>query len=87
MKMSNVTPEVKRQTYDEIVSEINNISEGVKRLLDSRLSRRAIVVLIHDSVPSRGYNSKPTRRQIEDVLDTAANLKNIYLKKLKDSEK
>jgi hypothetical protein len=66
---------------DEIPVEIMeraivNISEGMQRLTGSRLTKRAIVLLVQDSVGSAAV----TKKQVEWVLDAAASLGKTYLK-------
>jgi hypothetical protein len=70
---------------DEVADEIAALSEGVQRLLTGKLSDRAVVTLIHDALPSAAYGGSKiaNRTQIKEVLAAAANLKNLYIKKLK----
>lgn len=55
---------------------IVEIASAARTLLNSRLTKRAIVVLIKDSIPGSGI----TMRDIELVLEHAAKLDKNYLK-------
>lgn len=69
---------------DLIANEIEAISSALKKLKDSKLSERAIVVLIYDLLPSATYGKpKIGKAAIINVLDAAFNLKDFYLKKQK----
>jgi hypothetical protein len=58
-----------------IASAIIEVALATKKLLESKLTRRAIVVLIRDAEPSL------TLKQIELVLDAAVQLEERYVKK------
>lgn len=64
----------------ELAQEIEALSDGVKKLLAGRLTERALVTLIYDSMPIK-IVGKPG---IREVLNAAANLKDLYLKKAKN---
>lgn len=89
MKIKSTEHGEKEQlSYEEIVSEIESISEGMKKILSSRLNETAIVLLIQAACPSQGYGKPtPTKKTIQNILETASNLKEIYLKKLEESKK
>lgn len=55
---------------------IVDVAEAARKLLNSRLSKRAILVLIKDSMTGQGVPMK----DIELVLDCAAKLDKRYLK-------
>lgn len=55
---------------------IREVAAFAKKLNESKLTRRAIVVLIQDSIGA----SRIKKNQIEDVLDCAESLGQIYLK-------
>jgi hypothetical protein len=55
---------------------IVDVAEAARKLLNSRLSKRAIIVLIRDCMPGPGVPLK----DIELVLDCAAKLDKRYLK-------
>jgi hypothetical protein len=56
-----------------LAQSIIDVSEAAKKLLGSRLSRRALVVLLHDA-------SGVAKRDIELVLDHAADLRRRFVK-------
>jgi len=61
---------------DTIAYAIDVIAQGMQRLDNSRLSRRAVVLLIQDAAP--GHIS---RTVINTVLDYAQDLGKFYLQK------
>lgn len=62
----------------EILAEsIVQVAGAFKKFNDSRLSRRAIILLIQDRIGSTRIN----KGQIEAVLDAATELKSAYIKK------
>lgn len=61
---------------DEIAESIKKVSDAAESMERSGLSRRAIVVLLQESIGSR----RVTRDQILLVLDHLPRLKKIYLK-------
>lgn len=62
----------------EILAEsIVQVAGAFKKFKDSRLSRRAIILLIQDRIGSTYIN----KGQIGCVLDAAAELKSAYIKK------
>jgi len=73
---------VKSQTVspvEDLAREIETLSDGVKKLLSGRLTERALVTLIYDSMPTK-IVGKPG---IREVLNAAANLRELYVKKSK----
>ncbi len=56
---------------------IVDLAKGFKKLNSSRLSKRAVVLLVQDSVGAPFVN----RSQVEAILDAAADLDRKYLKK------
>lgn len=67
------------QVSTEVLAEaLVNISDSVTKLLNGPLNRRAIVILLQDSLGGRNAVSKET---IEAVLDAAATLKAKYVVK------
>lgn len=62
------------QTIEVMEKAILQISEAATKLLNSRLTKRAITTLIHD-------DCKVPRRDIELVLETAKDLAKTYLKR------
>jgi hypothetical protein len=72
---------VKQNPENEVPAEvlaeaIVQVADAAKRLLSSRLTKRAILVLLHDS-------SGVGMRDIEYVLDHAAQLAFVYIKQPK----
>jgi hypothetical protein len=65
------------QPVEIIVSAIAQVAEGARKLLGSRLSKRALLVLIQDAAPGSISLSV-----IETVLDTAALLDKKFIKKI-----
>lgn len=71
--------------FPEVIEkEIRAISASIRKLRESRLSERAIIVLIHDALPSATYgHPRIGKPAIKQVLDAAENLELHYLKKAK----
>lgn len=71
----------------EIIAEaIIKISDAFEKINKGNLSRRALLLLIHDNCGTAGYGhkkAKPTMKQIEEVLESVASLKKAYIKELK----
>jgi hypothetical protein len=59
-------------TPEVLASAIEDVADAARRLLGSRLSERAIVLLLHD-------HSGVPQKQIRAVLNSAANLR-FYVK-------
>lgn len=57
-----------------LASAITDVAEAAKKLLGGPLKRRTIVVLLQDSI-----GTGITKKQIEQVLDAAAELKRNYV--------
>lgn len=62
-----------RENINQIADAIKAVADAARTLNASRLRRRAIVILIRDSV-------NVSIMDIENVLDAAENLSNKYLK-------
>lgn len=62
------------ETVEIIAKAIIDIGDGVRKMQKSRLTRRAIIVLIHDSCNGVG---KPAIKVVLDCLD---DLENTYIK-------
>lgn len=56
---------------------ITQVSDAAQKILNSRLTKRAIFVLIKDSIPGNTVGL----REIEIVLEHAANLENKFIKR------
>jgi hypothetical protein len=78
MATKKLPPEPQKHTPEEMADAIVAVAEGARRLLGSRLSKQAIVLLIQDAIPTK---DRPTRNQIADVLTHAADLDRVYLKR------
>ena len=75
MTKVNVAQDSEKEIPAEIIaSSIVEISKGMKKLNETRLTRRAIVTLIHE-------NSKISRSAIEIVLNNLESLEQTWLKK------
>lgn len=74
------TKEENPEPVEIIADSILKVAEGFQKLNDSRLSRRAIILLLHDAIGVT-YISK---RQIGYVLDYAPKLKDYYVKPNKE---
>jgi hypothetical protein len=75
-----MAPTIKQDPTAEVAPEIlaqaiEDVAAAAKKLLASRLSKRAIILLIHDHAAGR-----VGKREIEQVLDSAASL-TFYLNK------
>lgn len=72
------------QDPDKIVSKdllataIVKISDSMRQLLASGLNRKAIVVLVHDSIPKSGYGPSIGKRDVEAVFGALEQLKERY---------
>lgn len=63
-----------QQTPDETIADaVKNVSEGTKKLLNGRLNKRALLLLL-------SHASGVSQRQVESVLDAMAGLEKRYLK-------
>ena len=62
------------QSFEDIAAEVENISAAFTAIKNSRLTRRAIIVLLHD------MTGLP-KRDIQTLLDLAPDLKSHYIKK------
>lgn len=70
--------EIKAQEFVEATAQaIIDISKGIHALLNGKLSKRAIVILIQDSM---GGKYAISREQLEKVLDAIAKLDKTFLK-------
>ncbi len=73
LKISQPAPPAKEVPADIIATAIVEIADGVKAVNSSRLTRKAIVALIHDQ-------SKISKRTIEEVLNNLSSLEADWLK-------
>lgn len=73
------TNEENPEPVEIIAQHIIQVSEAFGRIQQSRLSERAILLLIRDSIPGSG----PSLNDIRLILRHAAMLKDVYVKKVK----
>lgn len=73
IKKSDIDPE----STELLAASIVQVSEASKKMLNSDLSKRAIVILLQDGIGA----TKITKKQIELVLDNLPRLRAWYLKK------
>lgn len=72
VKLDDLNPE----PIELIAKSIIDVAEAFQKINNSKLKKRAIVLLLQDSIGSTNI----TRTQIELVLEHAPKLKDIYLK-------
>jgi len=66
----------------EIMAEhIKAISDGVKKLMDGPLNKRAIFLLIQNATPTFKGGAKISITEIRAVLDGIESLESVYLKR------
>lgn len=70
-----ITPSEQAEVMEILADSIVSVATAARKLLDSRLSERAVVILIKDMSPSLSI------KQIETVLHNAAKIDTIYTKK------
>lgn len=61
---------------EDLAKSIEQVAQATRKINDSRLNRKAILILIQ-----QGISGSISRVAIEAVLDTAADLDRMYLKK------
>jgi len=71
------------ESTELIAESIIKIAEGFDKINKSQLTRRAIVLLLHDAIGS----TKIGKKEIEMVLDAAPQLKKHYIKDVKPLKK
>lgn len=69
--------EEKPETPEVLAQAIIDIADGFNAMLNSRLTRRALVVLLQDMIGA----GKVSRTDINLVLDNLPKLKSYYVKK------
>ena len=62
------------QSFEDIALEVEKISDAFTAIKNSRLTRRAITVLLHDTTGL-------PKRDIQTLLDLGPDLKSYYVKK------
>lgn len=86
MKTQKVTVKTNEENPEpvEIIADaIIKISEAFESMKNSRLTQRALLLLIQDNcgmVGGRHNKKKPTAKQIQEVLDSVTSLKKAYIK-------
>lgn len=81
--ISVVTDEENPIAVEIVADAIISISESIKKLNNTRLNRRALLLLIADNCYpiKRGYTRTPiSSKTIEKVLDSIENLRKAYIK-------
>ncbi len=76
--ISVTTNEENPEPVELIASSIIGVAEAFEKINNSRLSRRAVILLLHDLIGPTKINKK----QIELILDNAPLLKKYYIKDL-----
>ena len=61
---------------EELAEQIEAVAEAADKVLRAGLTRRALVLLIHDAIPAQ---RRPGKREISMILDAQVNLAALYL--------
>lgn len=80
------TNEEHPESVEIIADAIIKISDAFEKMSKARLTRRALMLLIHDNcgvTGNRFKKKKPSIKQIEEVLDSVSSLKKAYIKEVK----
>lgn len=83
------TDEENPEPVEIIADALIKISEAFDKMKSSQLTKRALLLLIHDNCGMAGNTyrrKKPTLAQIEEVLDSVETLKKAYIKELSKSK-
>ena len=70
-------------SMEVLADNIVSISEGIKKLLNTQINRKTLLILIHEACPKAGVGykkSKPSVKEIDAVLQGIENLKSKHLK-------
>lgn len=73
-KITVKVDEANPEPIEILAQSIIDVSEAAKKMLSGRLKKYTIVLLLQNACGNR-----VTRSQIEEVLDNAAKLKDLYL--------
>ena len=73
IKKDEETPE----SVELLASSVIQVAEGFQKVLNSPLTERALIVLLHDGIGTQ----KITKSQIKLVLEALPRLKGWYIKK------
>lgn len=77
MKKATIKQNPDKEISTEILAQsIVDISDGMEKLLNGRLNRTALVILIQNAI-----TGNISRAQISDVLDAVADLKKKYVRR------
>lgn len=81
-KEIKVNFEDQKTTVDILADSIYEISEGIKKLRNTKLNEKALLILIHGCVKSTGGYSgrKPSQTEIKSVIEAIESLSKVYLK-------
>jgi hypothetical protein len=75
-KQIEITQQQGAEVPTEVLAQsIIAVSDAAQKLLSGRLNRRAIVLLIQDSI-----TPKPSKETVEAILDAAADLRRRYVR-------
>lgn len=69
-------------TVEILADAIVKISEAMEKLQKTKLTKKALLLLIHDNCGFSGKHprKKPTQKDIENVMESIATLKKYYVK-------
>lgn len=73
-KITVMVDEKNPEPVEILAKSIIDVSDAAKKMLSGRLKKTTIVILLQHACGNR-----VTRQQIEEVLDNAAKLKDLYL--------
>ena len=76
-KVAIVQKDAVAESAEVIADAVIKVSDGFAALAKSRLTQRAIVLLLHDAIGA----SNIAKRDIVNVLNEAPRLKDYYIKK------
>lgn len=76
------TKEENPEPVEIIADAIIKVSEAFEKMQKTKLTKRALLLLIHDNCAwNSGYpRKKPTIKEIEAILDSVSSLKKAYIK-------
>jgi len=66
-----------------IADHLREISKAIRIIRRGPLNDRALILLIHQAIPVRGYGRSIGKLDVQAVLDAAENLDRRYLRKVK----
>lgn len=87
-KIQVIQDDSKPVPIEVMAQSIRSISSGIKKLLAGPLNSTALILLIQNACPSGSFGGrKPTRKEVEGVLDGIESLERAYLKPMKPGKK